>query len=216
MGTATVDVEAHFNGHAAGEKQFADGFLFLQGAAVGEFVGHFFVFEFVGVDEEFVFQGFSVPGIGAGGGVFVTAHGGVFPVVDNHAHGSGYAAGRAALAADDGAVVVVRLDLVPLGLDEDAFAFGFVGEGLVGQFFPHAEDFGSWGGVGVLVLADEFGVAVEHVLTCGVDVFRIEVSDGRVGQDGFGAVGGRDHYEAVARHVEGIQRGDAESGVVEL
>ena len=215
VGSAAVGGPVHLDGDATGKEEFADGAFALVGAVVGDGVGHVGEVEAVGVDSEFVADGLSVPGEG-GSGFYFTAHFGEFPEVDDLSHGGGYAAGGAAGAVLGGAPEVVGGILVPFGLDEDGFAGGVAGEGVVAERLPECLDFGTGLGVVVLVVADEGGVAVKHVLAGGVDVFGVELADGGVGQNGFGAVGGGDDDESVASYVEGVHGRNAEGGVVEL
>lgn len=216
MGTAAFGVPVHIDGDTAGKEQFANGTYFIVRAGAGKLVGHFVEFKFVGVDLEFVFDVLSIPGAGGYAVVVVAAHFGVFPVVDNHTHGSSDAACRTAHTVLRGDPIVVRLNLVPFCLDEHSFAIGVASEGLVGELFPVSEHSGGRKCVAVLFLDNDAGVAVEHVLACRVDILRVEVAYRGVGQYRLGAVGGRDDDKTIASHIECIHGRNAQGRIIVL
>ena len=216
MGTTAFGVPVHFDGDTACKEQFAYGTYLVVRTGVAELDGHFVEFKLVGVDLEFVFDVLSVPGAGGDAVVVVAAHLGVFPVVDNHAHGSGDAACETAHTVFFGNPIVVRLNLIPFGLDEHSFAIGVAGEGLVGELFPAFQHGVGGSGVAVLFVHNDTGVAVEHVLACRVDILGVKVAYRGVGKYGLGAVGGRDDDKTIASHVECIHGGNTQCGIVVL
>ena len=125
---------------------------------MGYLVGHAVVDEFVGVDEEFVFDGLVVPASHGGGVTLAAAFERVFPIMDNHRHGRGDTtreAGSALYLGAHGVVGgVIGVALSPFGFDEDAFAGGVAGEGLVEQLIPHLFHLCCGGGIAVLVCTD--------------------------------------------------------------
>ena len=108
----------------------------------------------------------------------------------------------------------VGVTLSPFGLNEHALRSGVASESLVDKFVPFVLYLSSLGGIERLVLANELGIAFQHVLTFWVDI--VEAAFWRIGKDGLGSVGGRDHDKAIVGNVESIECGNAQRGIVEL